>query len=103
MDLKKIEFSVGTQCRSAVKLVLLDGMSVPWATTADSYQGQGVLTWKLPGLQLTQEAVGDKGAISLCMVLSAPCTSIEEFCMGPSCRHSIFNTPESCCPGEMSG
>ncbi|KAG2446813.1 hypothetical protein HYH02_008373 [Chlamydomonas schloesseri] len=98
MDLKKIEFSVGTQCRSAVKLVLLDGMSVPWSMTADTYQGQNVLTWKLPDLQLTQQAVGEKGALSLCMVLSAPCTSIEDFCMGPSCRHSIFNTPESCCP-----
>ncbi|KAG2435650.1 hypothetical protein HXX76_006852 [Chlamydomonas incerta] len=104
MDLLKLEVSVDPKCRSATKSAVLGGEAVDWSFVAETWEGRDVGTWKLPQLGMSQQGLIKDfgGSVSLCITTAAPCTSLEDFCMGGFCRYATFNTPQDCCPTAHS-
>lgn len=86
-------------CRSSVRLMLVGTQSVPWSfTTNTDSEGRVFTTFKVTNLDMNKDQLPDQ--MSLCMILTEPCASIQDFCYGGAgyCRYTFFNQAEDCCP-----
>ena len=89
----QVELDVDPTCYSAVVYTTIAGQ-----IKAPFFQRTPYVTVKITPIAKT---IFDAPGTVVCIALSAPCATLSELCMGPTCKYSIFNNPKDtakCCP-----